>query len=613
MTALEVDRKLVAVLCADVAGYSRMIGEDEEGTLAALAAHLSELIAPAVANHHGRIVKTMGDGFLAEFASPLAAARCAFEIQDGLRRRNEAIPEAKQQQLRIGLNLGDVSVRDGDLFGEAVNVAARLQALAEPGCVYASAAVVDQLRGHAGFGWDDLGEKPLKNIARPVRVFRLRAADGAQASPPIPVKRRRIGIPAMLLVAAALVAALLGVLAYGWYAALSPPQAPSVAVLPFQNQSGDPEDDYFSQGITGDITDALGRFSGLRVMAHSAVLPYKDQAASARLGRALNVRYLVEGSVRRGQGRVRVSARLSDAEQGTLLWSEQFERPLEDIFEVQDQVALRVAGTLASHLTRIEQQRALGKRPEHLDAYDLVLRGRAAMLKSTRASNREARAHFTQALERDPGYAAAHAWLGLAYYDLATLGWTEFPEDTMARAEELARKALAIDPDQLDAHRLLSKVNNARFKPDLALIQVDRALALNASDAESHGARGDALLWLGRAGEAITALEMGFALNPNLPHNDVFALGLAYYTARRHEDAVRFLEREALRFPDFVFIPVVLAASYAQLGRTGDAERSAEIVRRKLPVFDPEIFGSRFRNRAHHEYLIEGLRKASLV
>jgi adenylate cyclase len=183
MTALEAERKLVAILCADVAGYSRMIGEDEEATLAALAAHLSELIAPAVASQHGRIVKTMGDGFLAEFASPVAAARCAFDIQEGLRRRNEGIPEPKQQWLRIGLNLGDVSVRDGDLFGDAVNVAARLQSLAEPGEVYASAAVLDQLRGHPGFGWDDLGDKPLKNIARP--VFRLRAADGAQASPPV--------------------------------------------------------------------------------------------------------------------------------------------------------------------------------------------------------------------------------------------------------------------------------------------------------------------------------------------------------------------------------------------------------------------------------------------
>jgi class 3 adenylate cyclase/Tfp pilus assembly protein PilF len=614
MVALDAERKLVAVLCADIVGYSRMIGEDEEGTLAALAAHTSELIAPAVASHHGRIVKTMGDGFLAEFASPVAAARCAFEIQDGLRRRNDQVAEHKRQQLRIGLNLGDVSIRDGDIFGDAVNVAARLQALAEPGGVYSSAAVVDQLRGHAGFAWDDLGEKSLKNIARPIKVFRLLPADPATAPPPPPLKRRRSGMPRILYIAgAAALVAIVVAAAYAWLWAPSPAGTPSLAVLPFVNQSGDPADDYFSQGITGDITDALGRFSSLRVMAHRAVLPYKDKGASAEIGRALGVRYLVEGSVRRSADRVRVSARLTDAQHGSLLWSEQFERPLKDIFDVQDAVTLRVAGMLAANLTRIEQQRALSKRPEHLDAYDLVLRGRAALLRATRSSNREARQHFTQALQRDANYAAAHAWLGLAYYDVATLGWTEFPEDVMARAEELAQKALSIDPDQLDAHRLLSKVNNARFKSDLALIQVDRALALNSSDAESHAARGDALLWLGRADEAIAALETAFALNPNLAHNDVFALGLAYYTAHRLEDSVRFLERQALRLPDFVFIRVVLAAAYGQLGRAGDAGRTADLVKRKLPVFDPQIFGSRFQNRAHHEYLIEGLRKAGLA
>ncbi len=237
----------------------------------------------------------------------------------------------------------------------------------------------------------------------------------------------------------------------------------------------------------------------------------------------------------------------------------------------------------------------------------------AALIQQSRSKNREARQLFERALQLDPNYAAAHAGLGLAFWDVAQLGWTEFPDDAIARAEELARKALTIDPENLDAHRLLARVNSARFKPHVALIQVDRALALNSSDSESQATRGEALLWLGRVDEPITALETAFALNPNQSEHDVVALGLAYYTARRHDDAVRFLEREALRNPSIVFIQVVLAAAYAQLGRADDAQRVADLVRRRLPVFDPQIFGSRFQSPADHRYLVEGLRKAGLT
>jgi len=626
MADLDADRKLVAILCADVAGYSRMIGEDEEGTLAALAAHMTELIDPAIALHHGRIVKTTGDGFLAEFASPIAAALSALEIQDGLRSRNGDLPESKQQWLRIGLTLGDVMVRNGDIFGDAVNVAARLQSLAEPGSVYASAAVVDQLRGHIGFAWDDVGEKALKNIARPVRAYRLAAAGTTTARSAGATQPR--GRASRLIIGGAAIAALVAAVAYGLRNSLAPPitspfappssepapQAkPSIAVLPLVNQSGDPANDYFSDGITEDIINALGRFSALTVMAYNATLPYKGKSVPpAEIGHALGVRYLVEGSVRRAADRVRVSIGLTDADQGILLWSEQFDQQLEDVFVLEDAITRRVAGTIAANLTRVEEQRALAKPPDNLDAYDLVLRGRAGLRRATRSSNREARQFFEQALQLDPDYATAYAGLGFAYYDMASLGWTEFPEDMLARAEEYARKALAIDQDNLDAHRLLSKVHAVQLEYDRSLAEIDRALALNPSDSESRAQRGSTLLWAGRLEEAITSLEMGFALNPNLPANYSNDLGLAYYTSRRHDDAVRFLEREALRHPDYVFIPVVLAAAYGQLGRTADAERMAETVRRRLPVFDPQTFGSRFQNRAHHDYLIEGLRKAGL-
>ncbi len=627
MADLDADRKLVAILCADVAGYSRMIGEDEDATLAALAAHMTDLFEPAIARHHGRIVKTTGDGFLAQFDSPIAAALCALEIQEGLRSRNVDVPESRRQWLRIGLTLGDVLVRDGDIFGDAVNVAARLQSLAEPGSVYASAAVVDQLRGHIGFAWDDVGEKALKNIARPVRAYRLAAA-GTTAAPSAGATQRHRRVP-WLIIGVTAIAALVAVVAYGLLNPLAPPitspsapptsepapQAkPSIAVLPFVNQSGDPANDYFSDGITEDIINALGRFSALTVMAPNATRPYKDKAAPpAEVGRELGVRYLVEGSVRRAADRVRVSIRLTDADQGTLLWSQQFDEQLEDVFALEDAITRRVAGTLAASLTRVEEQRALAKPPDNLGAYDLVLRGRARLVQATRSSNREARRLFEQALQLDSNYAAAYAGLGLAYLDMATLGWTEFPDDMLARAEQHARTALSHDPDNLEAHRILGHLHSIQLQYDRALVEIDRALALNPSDAASHSQRGGILLWAGRLDEAIAALETAFALDPNLSPTEAFPLGLAYYTSRRHDDAVRFLEREALRNPDFVYIPILLAAAYGQLGRPADAERMADMVRRRLPVFDPQTFGSRFQNRAHHDYLLEGLRKAGLT
>jgi adenylate cyclase len=263
-------------------------------------------------------------------------------------------------------------------------------------------------------------------------------------------------------------------------------------------------------------------------------------------------------------------------------------------------------------VTRLEQQRALAKRAENLDAYDLVLRGRAALQRLSRSENREARQLFERALRLDPNYATAYAWLGQAYFDVAAFGWTEFPDDMLARAEEVGRKALSLDHENPAAHRILSRLHSARLQYELALVESDRAIALNPSDAESHAARGNALLWVGRIDEATAALETALSLNSNLRGTEAFGLGLAYYLSRRLEDAVRFLEREALRNPDYIYASVLLAAAYGQLGRVSDAQRMAEEVRRRLPMFDARTFGSRLQNRAHHDYVTEGLAQAGL-
>ena len=609
-------RKLAAILAADVAGYSRLMGADEEGTLAQLKAHRRALVDPKIAEHRGRIVKTTGDGMLVEFASVVDALRCAVEVQRGMAERNAEVPQDRRIEFRVGIHQGDIIIEEGDIFGDGVNVAARLEGLAEPGGICVSGRVQEDAEGKLEIAFENAGEQQLKNIARPIKVFRINVdtKTGGSSSMRMPLVEARITRGSWQWAALAFaVLALIGAWAFLWRKPGESQHAerPSIAVLPFANQSGDTADNYFSEGITGDIINALGRFPTLTVKAAS-LAQLKDRVTPADVGRSLEVRYLVEGSVRRAADRVRVSTRLSDAQQGTVLWSEQFEKQLKDIFDVQDAITLHVAGTLAANLSRLEQQRALAKRPENLDAYDLVLRGRAALLRLSRSDNREARRLFEQALQLDPNYAAAYAWLGLVYRHMATLGWTEFPDDMLARAEEAARKALSLDPESIAAYQVLSRVHTVRVQYNLALVETDRALALNPSDSESHAARGDALLWMGRIDEAGTQLETAFDLNPNLPAGDAFALGLAYYLSRRLDDAVRFLEREVLRDPDYIYTSVLLAATYGQLGRAADAQRMAEAVRRRLPTFDARNFGSRLQNRAHHDYVTEGLTKAGL-
>jgi adenylate cyclase len=617
LSSERVERRLAAILAADVAGYSRLMGANEEATHVRLKSLRRELIDPKITEHRGRIVHTTGDGMLIEFPSVVEAVRCAVEVQHSMADRNLEVPADQRIDFRVGINLGDVIVEDGDIYGDGVNVAARLEALAEPGGICISGTVRNHIGDRLALTLIDLGERSVKNIARPVRVYRINVAAKTGASPTIRTPHVEARITRKSWQVAALVFAVVALIGAGVSLWRKPggsphPERPSIAVLPFANQSGDAADNYFSEGITGDIINALGRFPTLTVKVASLEAPLKDKVTPAEIGRSLGVRYLVQGNVRRAADRVRVSARLTDAQQGTVLWSEQFEKQLKDIFDVQDAITLHVAGTLAANLTRLEQQRALAKRPENLDAYDLVLRGRAALLRWSRSENREARQLFEQALRLDPNYAAAYAGLGLAYRYMATLGWTEFPDEMLARAEKVARKALSLDPESVAAYQVLSGVHTIRLQYDLALAETDRALAINPSDSESHAARGDALLWMGRVDEAIAQLEIAFALNSNLSAANAFALGLTYYLSRRLEDAVRFLERDALRNPDYVYTSVLLAAAYGQLGRAADAQRMAEEVRRRLPMFDARTFGSRLHNRAHHDYVSEGLAKAGL-
>ena len=620
-------RRLAAILAADVAGYSRLTGLDEEGTLKRLRNLRRELINPVVSLHRGRVVKTTGDGTLIEFPSVVDAVRCALDVQRGVDGRNVDVPPDRRIQFRVGINLGDVVAEGGDLLGDGVNVAARLEGISQPGGICISDAAYQQVRDKLDVTFTDAGEQQLKNIARPVRVYRVQVHGPGSLPRSAPRKRKQVG--AWVLAGALALFAIGGGASWWWHgvrldvigpaerdvAKLSEPlsQRPTVAVLPFLTLSTGPADDYFGDGLTEDIINALGRFSELAVLARNAVFPYKGkQLRPNELGRSLGARYLVEGSVRRAPEHVRVSVQLSDASNGTLLWSTQYDAEPKDIFSIQDNITRQITGALAVKLTKLEQARSAAKPPNKLEAYDLVLRGRAAMARQTRSANIEARGLFQRAIDIDPGYAAAYVGLGNTYQRSFMIGWTDQPVETLKRIENLATTAIRLDGSNTGAHALLGSVYLQFRQYDQAIDELKMALDLNPSDAETYGQLGNALLFTGALEDAIKASETAIRFDPNLDVRRVWDLGMAYFLAGRNADAARVMEQTIAREPGFGFGYVVLAAAYAEAGKPEDAARAAAAARKLDPFFDTGSFGSLFRNPEHRAKVASALRKAGL-
>jgi adenylate cyclase len=611
------NRRLATILFADVDGYSRLMRADEEQTLVDLRAHLSELIAPVVQRFHGRIVKTVGDGVLVEFGSAVEAVRSAAELQRGMAERNAVLAEERRQFFRIGLHLGDIIATDGDVFGDTVNVAARLERLAEPGSVLMSREVYEQVRDKLSLPLRELGPRPLKNIARPVHLYAL------DREPVVASPRKRLMRGLAAVVAVALLAGAAAFLYLGRDAfiiesdvAMIHPNTDSglsVAVLPFTNQSGDPGQAYFADGLSEDITYALGRFKQLTVIAHGAVLPLRDKLLSpAELGRTLNVRYLVSGSVRRLGQRIRVTVQLTDVTNATQLWADQYDDLLTDIFEVQERIARRVAGTLASNLQHIALQQSLRKPTDNLDAYDLLLRGRALAHERTRTGNRQARDLFERATEAAPAYADAFAELADAYFQRATFGWSEFAQDDVEAAIRLAQHAVDLDPECALAHGVLARAYTAQQKYDLGLAESERALALNPSDADVLAARAAVLLWTGQVAAAVAAAEMAYRLKANLGPEAALNLGLAYLPSRRYLDAIKLLETARTRYPAYPLLDFPLAGAYAEAGRVMEAADALERGKGKNPYLELAAFGSRFQDPALKRRIEDSLRKAGM-
>jgi TolB-like protein/class 3 adenylate cyclase/Tfp pilus assembly protein PilF len=635
MSSETVQRRLAAIFAADVVGFSRLMGADEEATLARLKALRAELIDPAIASHHGRIFKTTGDGLLAEFTSVVAAVQCAAKIQIEMASRGAADPPERRIVFRVGINLGDIIIEGDDIYGDGVNIAARLEGICEPGGVAMAASAHEQVRDKIAYRCVDRGEHSVKNIARPVHVYALdlRGPGSAAAAPgKLSVPKRRVawrrasaGIAVILIAAVAglflaapefakRVRSSAAALLAGKPAGTAESRA-AIAVLPFANQSGGEKRDYFSDGITEDIINALGRFSGVMVIARNAVQEYKGRSATREeISRELGVRYIVQGSVREADGRLRVAVELSDAATGTLLWSERYEGEGKQVFEIQDRIVKNIVGALAVKLTRFEQQRVFAKPTESLQAYDLVLRARELISRSERSANREAREMIEQALKLAPKYAEAYVQLAAAELQRVGLGWTETPEEGVRRGEELARQALALEEPGANAraHALLARVYSFNGQFDRAVVEADRAIELNISDAFAYALRGEALLWLDRLDESIAASEAAHRFDPRIDPDSGFSLAMAYYAAGRYKEALAAADSALALAPEYVYLHAVRAATLGQMGNAEEARKAADQLRRRDPFFRVELFGTRFVDAGLKAKAQEGLRKAGL-
>jgi TolB-like protein len=571
-----VQRRLAAILAADVVGYSRLMEVDEVGTLGALKARRKEIVSPLLAQHQGRVFKVTGDGIMVEFASAVNAVQCAIDLQQAMAAAAADQPEERRIVLRIGINLGDIVVERGDLYGDGVNIAARLESAADPGGIYISGTAYDQVRNKFETAFEELGEQNLKNIGVPVRVYRVSG-----------LARLPIAVGA------------------------APNSKPSIAVLPFVSMSGDVEQQYFGDGITEDIITELARFRNLHVLARNTSFRYRGQDVDVqRVGRELGVQYIVEGSLRRIGNRIRITAQLIDTATGHHVWVDRFDRGEEELFAVQDQVVKTIAATLVGRMHAAATERAQRKPPASLAAYELVLRGDALPLYRP-GSAEEARKLFEQAIALDPGYAKAYALL-------ANIEMTDWYRDFNAspelldRAFALAQKAVAIDPNDPSSQVAVARLHQTRGAYARAEYHYGKARELNPNSALLMAGFGDLYITLGDPQKALDYFGEARALDPFFEPSWLWPItGVAHFMARQYEEAIAVLERSTE--PPY-WAHLYLATSYAMLGNAERARHHAAQTLRMKPDFTIARSLSRqpLRLAADREHLAEALRKAGL-
>lgn len=576
------ERKLAAILYADVAGYSRLTGEDEEGTHRTLSAYLDAITA-AIENHDGRVVHYAGDAVLAEFASVVVAVTCAAEIQRDLAARNEGLAEERKLQFRIGINLGDVMVDRNDIYGDGVNVAARLESLADPGGICVSASVHDQVRNKLDLGYESLGEQKVKNIAEPVTAYRVLL--NPCAAKPVTSTFQSL------------------------------PDRPSVAVLPFDNMSADAEQEFLADGITEDIITALSKISGLFIIARNSTFTYKGRSVDVReVGRELGVRYVLEGSVRRSGNRVRITAQLVDGSQGEHLWAAKFDRTLADVFALQDEITANVVNALHVRLVEGEQARVWHRSTENFAAWECLTVGLGHFRHFTQEENAQARRMFEKAVELDPDYAAAWTRLAWTHWTDVRFLWAESRDQALERAASLADKALALDNAQADVHALMGGIHLVEREFDAAVAACEKAVELEPNGADVTALLAMTLNWSGRPGEAIGLVEKAMRLSPLYSAWYLAVLAHAYRLMGRHEEAIATYRESIARNPDNIGPRLGLTASCIEVGRDAEAGEQAAEVLRINPRFSLEKYAGAltYKDPEHAKRSLDALRKAGL-
>ena len=587
MSDERVERRLAAILAADVAGYSRLMGEDEEGTLAALKTIRAGLVDPKIKEHRGRMVKTTGDGMLVEFASVIDAVRCAVEVQREMKERNADVPANRRIEFRVGINIGDIIIDEGDIYGDGVNVAARLEALAEPGGISVSRVVRDQVRDKLDFSFDDRGEQQVKNIARPVRVYVVRPGE------------RTVGSS----------------IATG--EAPSLPEKPSIAVLPFQNLSGDPEQEYFADGVIEEIITSLSRNRAFFVISRNTTFTYKGPAIDvAKVARELGVRYVLEGSIRRAGNRVRITAQLTDAGGGRHLWADRYDRELADVFAVQEEIAQTITSQLAPGIIAAEMQQAQRKDPSQLDAWDRTMRAHWHIRRFAQEDLAEARRLLEEAIELDPTSAMALSDLATTSHFEAVFGWGDDVTQSYLRSGDAARRAVAIDDSDATAHAVLALHDIFAGRHEEARRRLVRALDLDPNSPFVHGYLGASHAFSGDYQTALGHYEVAMRLSPRDPLLVTWHVckGWAALLDERYQEAVEFATEAREANPEFPDVYAVLAAAHGHLGNAPAAAAALDQLLRRMPgltAADMRL-NRPFGTAEQRERFLEGLRKAGL-
>jgi len=590
MAEERVQRRLAAILAADVVGYSRLMERDETGTLARLKALRAELIEPSRATHRGRVFKTTGDGILTEFPSAVDAVEHAVAVQRAIARQNASLPADRRIEFRVGINVGDVIFDDGDVFGDGVNVAARLEGLAEPGGICIAGSVFDQIGNKTEYGFENIGPQEIKNIGRPIQVYRVIFADDAAAG----------GAAESATPSAA--------------AILS---RPAIAILPFENLSGDPEQDFFADGLSEDLIAVLSSWRSFPVIARNSTFTYKGKAVKVQqVAQELGARYVMEGSVRTAGKRMRIVAQLIDAETGHHIWSERYDREIEDIFALQDEITNAIANIIEPELSRIEIRRTATRQPMNLDAWECYQRGMGLLGEFSKDSNAQSRAMFERAIALDPTYAQAYTGLAYSHHRDLVLGYSDDPEGSREKCGQAARRAIALDEADSFAHWIMALYYAGRLETDKAVIDAEKSIERNPSNAVAHVTLGMVEIYSGRPDDGIGRIERGLQLNPTDVRNFIFYghIADAHLAAGRFEEAVKWARKTVAHKPDFLTGHLILAAALGHAGQSEAARAELAECRRLDPDFLDKPHGWKYyRNQANLDVILEGLRKAGLT